>query len=303
MRKSVMRKALCLIALLVAAPADAAESERELVIDGRVALATLRTPDGAVRPPLAIVTHGTLAHKDMETVVTLSKALAEKGVATLAHNLTLGQDRRRGMYDCATPHDHRPDDAMIEIGAWIAEARKLGYDRIWLVGHSRGANQVARTLAARGGEGLAGAALLAPSTAASEQKSIAAYGQTYGGDLAALTARAREMLAAGRGGETMALPGFLYCHDARATARAFLAVYGADAGRDTAALAERLSLPVLVLAAANDAVVADVREAFAPIAARKRDLRVETIDGADHFFLDLAGEDAADRIAAFIAGK
>ena len=298
-----MLKALCLAALMIAGTAKAAESERELVIDGRVALATLRAPDGVARPPLAIVTHGTLAHKDMETVVTLSKALAEKGVATLAHNLTLGQDRRRGMYDCATPHDHRPDDAIVEIGAWIAEARKLGYDRIWLVGHSRGANQVARTLAARGGEGVAGAALIAPSTGPGETRTLAAYGQTYGADLAALTARARDMVANGRGGETLAAPGFLYCRDARATARAFLAAYGPDQGRDTAALTTRLNLPLLVLAAAQDAVVADVREAFAPIAAQKRNLRVETIAGADHFFLDLAGEDAADRIADFIAGR
>ena len=100
----------------------------------------------------------------------------------------------------------------------------------------------------------------------------------------------------------MSVPGFIYCRDAEVTARAFAAFYRADRRQDTASLIADVSLPILVLAAAQDKTVLDVAASFAPLASSAGGrVRLETIDDADHFFRDLAAEDAADRIAAFIA--
>ncbi|WP_257168077.1 alpha/beta hydrolase [Bradyrhizobium sp. SRS-191] len=297
-----MRWWLALVVSLVASVALAAEEPRELVIGGRTALATLRLP-GRPGPdvPLVLMTHGTLAHKDMETIQGLSKALAERGIASLAHNLVLGLDRRTGMYDCAKPHDYAPDDAIEEIAAWLAEARKMS-SRIFVLGHSRGANQLARYLVANPKAAIAGAILLAPATVGIETSLKAAYAESYGQPLAPLLDKAEAAVSAGRGGEWMSVPGFIYCRDAKVTARAFAAFYRADRRQDTAALIEDVSLPVLVLAAAQDKTVPDVAASFAPLAARAGSrVRLETIDDADHFFRDLAAEDAADRIAGFIA--
>ncbi|WP_315784191.1 MULTISPECIES: alpha/beta hydrolase [unclassified Bradyrhizobium] len=297
-----MRWWLALVVCLSASVALAAEEPRELVIGGRTALGTLRLPArSAPDVPLVLMTHGTLAHKDMETIQGLSKALAERGIASLAHNLVLGLDRRTGMYDCAKPHDYAPDDAIEEIAAWLAEARQTS-SRIFVLGHSRGANQLARYLIANPKAAIEGAILLAPATVGIESSLKAAYAERYGQPLAPLLDKAEAAVSSGRGGEWMSVPGFIYCRDAKVTARAFAAFYHADRRQDTAALIADVRVPVLVLAAAEDKTVPDVAASFAPLAARAGSrVRLETIDDADHFFRDLAAEDAADRIAGFIA--
>ncbi|WP_128927116.1 alpha/beta hydrolase [Bradyrhizobium guangxiense] len=297
-----MRWLMGLVVLVaLAQPAGAAEQELELQVDGRTMLATLRTP-APMTPdtPLVVMTHGTLAHKDMEIIQDVAKALEQRGIASLAHTLSLGLDRRKGMYDCATRHDYVVDDAVAEIGDWVAKARGMSRFVVTL-GHSRGGNQVARYLAASEAPPVAGAVLLAPVTAKADADLRASYAQTYGKPLGPLLEKATKAVAAGRGGEWMDAPGFIYCRNAVVTARAFVSFYGADAGQDTAALAARLKLPVLVLAATKDAVVPDVIASFTPLADSSGGrVQLATIEDADHFFRDLFAEDVADRIAEFI---
>ncbi|MBI5261770.1 MAG: alpha/beta fold hydrolase [Bradyrhizobium sp.] len=293
----------CLIGLTVLLlsllPVGAAEQERELSIGAHAVLATLRTPVSmGPDTPLIVITHGTLAHKDMETIQGLAKALAERGIGSLSHTLSLGLDRRKGMYDCAVRHDHLADDAIAEIEAWVAAAKSLS-PRVYVLGHSRGANQVARYLKARPDAPVRAAMMLAPATASVEAALRASYLSTYGAPLDPLLKEAIANIAAGRGGEWMSVPGFIYCRNSVVTARAFASFYTTDARQDTAGLVAGLKLPVLVLAAAKDTTVPDVAASFAPLA-RSEKVRLETIEGADHFFLDLAADDVADRIAEFI---
>ncbi|OKO86690.1 alpha/beta fold hydrolase [Bradyrhizobium sp. AS23.2] len=297
-----MRWLMGLVVLLtLARPAGAAEQELELSIDGRTTLATLRAP-ASMGPdtPLVVMTHGTLAHKDMEVIQGVAKALEQRGIASLAHTLSLGLDRRKGMYDCAVRHDYLVDDAVAEIGAWVNRVRGLS-SQVYVFGHSRGGNQVARYLAASQAPPVAGAVLLAPVTAKAEADLRASYAQTYGKLLEPFLEQATKEVAAGRGGEWMDVPGFIYCRNAVVTARAFASFYAADAGQDTAALVARLKLPVLVLAATKDTVVPDVIASFAPSADSSGGrIKLEKIEDADHFFRDLFAEDVADRIAEFI---
>jgi alpha-beta hydrolase superfamily lysophospholipase len=297
-----MRLFLSLFVLILGlGNASAAEEARELTVGGRVVLGTLRTPQVmGPETPIVVMTHGTLAHKDMETMVGLAKALAERGVATITHTLALGLDRRRGMYDCAEPHDYMADDAIAEIAAWVGEAQRTGAKRVFVLGHSRGGNQVARYLSARLDAPVAGAVLLAPATASFEAAGRAAYAATYGAELEPLLGKAAKLVADGQGGEWMQAPGFIYCRNAKVTARAFAAFYTPDVRQDTAALIAAVSLPVLVLAGSKDTTVTDVVGAFAPRAGTR--IHLDTVDDADHYFLDLAAEDAADRIAAFVRG-
>ncbi|PIT00163.1 hypothetical protein TSA1_04825 [Bradyrhizobium nitroreducens] len=289
------------VLLTLAVPARAAEQELELSVDGRATLATLRTPGTMTSDtPLVVMTHGTLAHKDMEVIQGIAKALEQRGIASLAHTLSLGLDRRKGMYDCAVRHDYAAEDAVTEIGAWVARARDVSR-WVFAFGHSRGGNQVARYLAASGTPQVAGAVLLAPVTAKAEADLRASYAKTYGKPLEPFLELATKAVAAGRGGEWMDVPGFIYCRNAVASARAFASFYGPDAGQDTAALVARVKLPVLVLAATKDSVVPDVAAAFAPLAASSGGrVQLDKIEDADHFFRDLFAEDVADRIAEFI---
>ena len=289
------------VVLALAVPVSAAEQELELSVAGRTTLATLRTP-AAMTPdtPLVVMTHGTLAHKDMEVIQGVAKALEQRGIASLAHTLSLGIDRRKGMYDCAVRHDYVVEDAIAEISAWTARAKDLSR-HVVSFGHSRGGNQVARYLAASETPAVAGAVLLAPVTAKAEADLRAAYAKTYGKPLEPFLELATKSVAAGRGGEWMDVPGFVYCRNAVVTARAFASFYAADAGQDTPALVARAKLPVLVLAATKDTVVPDVAASFAPVAGSSGGrVQLDTIEDADHFFRDLFAEDVADRIAEFI---
>ena len=278
----------------------AGERDVELSVDGHTALATILTPASmGADTPLVVITHGTLAHKDMETIKALAEALQQRGIASLRHTLSLGLDRRKGMYDCTVRHDYVADDAVAEIGAWAALAQSQSR-RVYLLGHSRGGNQVARSLAAASMP-VTAAVLLAPVTAQAEAALRASYAQTYGQALEPLLDAATQAVAAGRGAEWMKVPGFIYCRDAAVTARAFASFYRADPSQDTAALIAQTKLPVLVLAAAKDSVVPDVVPSFAPLASSSHGrVQLETIEDADHFFRDLLAEDAADRIADFI---
>ncbi|WP_018316055.1 alpha/beta hydrolase [Bradyrhizobium sp. WSM2793] len=289
------------VLLAFAGSAYAAEQELELSVDGRTTLATLRTP-AAMSPdtPLVVMTHGTLAHKDMEVIQGVAKALEQRGIASLAHTLSLGLDRRKGMYDCTARHDYVVEDAVAEIGAWVARAR--GMSRlVFAFGHSRGGNQVARYLAANEISPVAGGVLLAPVTAKAEADLRASYAKTYGKPLEPVLELATKAVAAGRGGEWMDVPGFVYCRNAVVSARAFASFYGPDAGQDTAALVARVKMPVLVLAATKDTVVPDVAAAFTSLAGSSGGrVHLDKIEDADHFFRDLFAEDVADRIAEFI---
>jgi alpha-beta hydrolase superfamily lysophospholipase len=287
------------ILLAFAGTGYAAEQELELSIDGRTTLATLRTP-ATMTPdtPLVVMTHGTLAHKDMEVIQGV--ALEQRGIASLAHTLSLGLDRRKGMYDCAARHDYVVGDAVAEIRAWVARAKGLSR-LVFAFGHSRGGNQVARYLAVGEAPPVAGAVLLAPVTAKAEADLRASYAATYGKPLEPFLELATKSVAAGHGGEWMDVPGFIYCRNAVVTARALASFYGADPGQDTAALVARVKLPVLVLAATKDTVVPDVAASFTSLAGSSGGrVQLDTIEDADHFFRDLFAEDVADRIAEFI---
>jgi len=281
--------------------AGAAEQELELSVAGRTVLATLRTPSSMTsETPLVVMTHGTLGHKDMETIQGVATALEQRGIASLSHTLSLGLDHRKGMYDCAARHDYALDDAVAEIDAWISRAQSLSH-RIYAFGHSRGGNQVARYLASAEAPPIVATILLAPTTATAEAGLRASYAASYGKSLAPLLDQAEKAVAAGRGSEWMTVPGFIYCRDAVVTARTFLSFYKADPRQDTAALVAQLKTSVLVLAASKDSVVTDVVPSFAVLAEKSGGrVRLEVIEDADHFFRDLLAEDVADHIAEFV---
>ena len=111
-----------------------------------------------------LITHGGLAHRDMELISYLQTLLKARGYNTLAINLSLGLDNRHGMYDCAITHRHQNDDAVDEIGEWVNWLREQGAGRVVLLGHSRGGAQTALYAAERDNEGVKAIVLMAPAT-------------------------------------------------------------------------------------------------------------------------------------------
>ena len=296
----MLRPLLPLLALLALAPALLHAEEVKLERDGLTLNANLEpTGDDWPNGPVVLLTHGTLAHNGMEIVVAQQQLLLERGISSLAINLSLGLNDRHGMYDCAVTHRHRHLDALDEIAAWADWLQRRGVERIVLFGHSRGGNQTAWFAAERDRPTVAGVVLVAPMTW-SATEAAAGYRKRYDSELAPLLERAEAMVAAGSGDQLMEGIGFVYCKEASATAAAFVDYYRDDPRKDTPALLARIPKPTLVVIGSADRVVEGLEERVAPMADGEK-VKMVVIEAAEHFFRDLNGDELADAVAEFIA--
>jgi len=242
---------------------------------------------------VVLITHGTLAHGRMELISALQNVLAESGVASLAPTLSLGVDNRSGMYDCATAHRHRHQDAVDELGRWSDWLQQQNSSRILLLGHSRGGNQTALFSRTQTTGQLMGQVLLAPMTWNTEQEHTA-YAQRFGQSLHPLLKQAQTQHT----GPMPAPIGFLYCEDAQVNAESLLSYYSDDPDRHTPNLLAHTRLPTLVIAASDDKVVPELPTAMTSV--QNSQVHLVTIEGADHFFRDLYTYDVVDQVLEFM---
>jgi pimeloyl-ACP methyl ester carboxylesterase len=288
--------------LLCLLPFGLQAEEFKLELHGITVSANLETTTGDwTDGPVVLMTHGTLAHNRMEIMATQQELLKERGISSLALNLSLGLSGRRGMYDCAIPHTHRHTDALDEIGLWLEWLKGQGVNSVVLLGHSRGGNQTAWFAAERDDAAISRVVLVAPQVW-DEEKNEKGYQQGYGKALAPVLAQAQQLVADGKGDTLLAPVDFIYCPQSSATASAFVSYYQPDSRMDTPTLLQQISKPVLVVAGSADTVVPGLKQKM--VARERRDnIHFEEIEGADHFFLDLYAEELADRAAEFIAGE
>ena len=249
-----------------------------------------------------LIVHGSLSHHRMEVIAALQANLKTRGLNSLAITLSLGINQRQGMFDCKLEHDHRHGDAADEIIAWVEWLQAKGASSVTVLGHSRGASQAALALVERADVGVARLILAAP-LYQGYAEIAERYQQEVGQSLAPLLARARKMIEDGEGDTLLDVPAFLYCRPARVTAAAFHDYYAADPQQDVLKLMAEIATPTLLVLAGDDKVVPTLAAAVSEAQKDKwrgRRVSVVTIDGADHFFRDLFGEDLADHVAAFV---
>lgn len=286
---------LFLVAFFVFGRTSAAD-EVNTTLDGLTLNAELEATNAWPTGPVVLLTNGTLAHRGMEIISGLQAVLAERGLSSLAINLSLGiDDRPAAMYDCSTPHTHEHTDAVNEITTWVGWLKDQGVQRIALLGHSRGGNQAARYAAGQPDPAVGQLVLIAPQTW-DEDYAAKDYAQRYETPLQPVLAQAQALVSAGKGGELMGPIGFIYCKDTRASADAVVSYYMPDPDMDTPQLLPRIGIPVTVFAGTEDKVVAGLIEKTEPLADGEK-IELVVLDGADHFFRDLYSEEIADALA------
>lgn len=265
-----------------------------LQLSGRLEVSPGRSieKDGVV-----LILHGTLAHNGMEIIRDLQTNLKQRGLNTLAVTLSLGLDQRTGMFDCNLEHDHRHADAVDELAAWVEWLKQKGASRVDFIGHSRGGAQVA-LFAAEVPDKVSGrVVLVAPLLETSTPAETAArYAAQFGTPLEPLLERARKDVS--EEAKLLEVPGFLHCRNARVSAAAFLDYYS-GARPPVPELLKKVEAPTLVVAAGSDEIAPGVVDTLKG-SGLPRHVKVAEMDGADHFFRDLYGEDLADEIAAFL---
>lgn len=291
--RGAWRTVVVAAALAVALPAAGAEvsiDHRGLKLNGFSELAAGKSwRDGAV-----LLVHGTLVHGQMDTIKSLQRAFKEQGRSSLAITLSLGIPDRRGNFDCARPHTHRHADAIAEIATWVKWLRGQGADNITIMGHSRGGNQVARYALDAPDPAAKRIVLLAPATW-NGTRVAGEYERRFKTSLARVLNAARDLADKGKGKEMLTKVGFLYCPDATVAAATFLSYYTDDKRMDTPSILGGISVPVLVIGGTTDTIIPDLAERMMGRATGS--VKFRTVEGADHFFLDLFADDVAEIVA------
>ncbi|MDH5183329.1 MAG: lysophospholipase [Gammaproteobacteria bacterium] len=266
---------------------------------GRQLVANLELAEGKhLQDGVVLMTHGTLAHGQMEIMTSLQGLLKESGINSLSINLSLGLDDRHGMYDCTVSHTHKHQDAMQEIDGWLGWLKSQHAGPVTLLGHSRGGNQTAWYASEHSSAAFDKVVLIAPATW-SESKDIKGYEKRYKKSLAPILKQAHSLLKQGKGSQMMPHTDFIYCADTSVTAEAFVSYYQPDPRMHTPTLLSKINKPVIVFAGSEDKVVQGLAEAVRPLVDGKKIQLVE-IDGADHFFRDLYAEEVTEAMIEFM---
>lgn len=244
-----------------------------------------------------LLTHGTTTHNGRETYRSIQKLLAEQGISSLAPNLSLNVNDRHGEVDCALPQTHHHEDAIKEIGFWLNWLKSKGAEQVTLMGHSRGGNQTAWFSVEHDEPAIKKVVLIAPQTWSKEAEHKD-YAKKYDVELQPLLDKAEKLVKAGKGDSMLNNINFIYCKDTSASASAFISYYQNEPRMDTPTLLKKAVKPTLVIMGSADTVVADLPAKMENV---HNDLvKTHVIEDADHFFLDLFGEDLVENAAAFI---
>ena len=253
-------------------------------------------PNHAIADGVILMTHAGLGHRAMETMVTVQGLLREQGINSLAITLSLGKDRRQGMLDCKSTHRHLFADAVNEIGAWVDWLIKNKAKQVILLGHSRGGSQTAYYAAEHDQSEIKAIILLATDTL--DTNSAQVYQRRYKKSLSQVLSRVASLLKAGHGASIMQHTDFLYCGDTSVTAATFNSYYGDDPHLDSGLTIAKITKPTLIILAGMDSIVINNNKFRA--LATQRNIYVEEVEAADHFFRDLNADEAVDKIVRFL---
>lgn len=252
--------------------------------------------DGAV-----LLVHDTQGHGRMELMAALQDGLHDLGMNSLAITLGLGLDKRHGMFDCGLEQDHRHEDAVDEIAAWVHWLKDKGAQSITVAGHGRGANQAALYAINRLDKSVKRVVLIAPLMQTVE-KAEADYRSRFGKSLRPELAKAEELVANEQGNQLIEVPGFLNCQHAQVTAGAFADYYGANEKFKTTNLLQSIKVPVLLAVGDADPNLKEI-QASEPDFASLKIVTLAVIQGADQDFRDLGADELSKKIKEFIGHR
>lgn len=290
---------LAMLLPVLAASANAVEVQTEYkgrTLNGNLELAEGKTlSDGVV-----LIVHALMQHYGTEIIRGLQEGLKNAGHNSLAVNLSLGVDDRRGSFECTQPHTALFDDAVDEGWAWLQWLRQQGAGSIALMGHSSGANQMLGLAVAHPEPDVSALIMLSPMTTG-HTRAIAVYNKRWRADFDAVYVRAKSLIDQGKGEQLMRAD-FAVCPQAEVTARAFVDYYGGQPLRfDPRSYLRKAELPMQIIVGSDDERQPNV-EAFLEPFVDNQKVFLYTIESGGHFFRDLNLEEVVEVTAEFLDG-
>ena len=255
-----------------------------------------------------VLLHGTLAHNRMEIINTFATLISQEyGYPVLTPNLSLNDKERMGekiqtstkgyatLTACDIEHTHKYEDAALELGTWVEYLKQEGFEKILVSGHSRGGRQVSAFLVGNDEPSIIGGVLIASGLSRSE-RNIEKYKKDTGLDLTQLLTQFSKLSP----DQYVDVPKFIYCDKPRVTAGAFISEYADNPAHSAPYNVQKIkNIPILVIGGSEDTVVPNIEADFEALN-DQRNLSVQVIEGADHFFRDLYADDAAAMIVDLI---
>jgi len=304
MRLLLACAAIAIIAALTAgaAPQRAWADEKaphKVVTENHLRLGALDLTGRHVRPAGAslmtvLIVHDTLGAFGDPTIAALQEALAARGYASLAINLSLGESGRTDPLACNARHVHKHEDALKEIGLWTDWLQGQGLGPVVLAGHGRGGAQAAWALA-REGWRYGAAALLAP-TGWTPRQADAEFRARYSDGIAALLTRVARLAP----DDLIENVPFLHCGAVSAAKASIVSYYGPEPMRDTPTALAEVRTPTLVLTPERATGLAEDDVDARLLAMKNPAVSVRVIEGAEAQFEEGAMDRAADAIDAYL---
>lgn len=246
---------------------------------------------------MVLILHGYLAHNKMEVIRSAQQALLDNGRSSLAINLSLSIDNRHGYYGCDKPQRHVQDDAIDEVGSWIAWLRERGTSRVILMGHSRGANQLMVYAAEKIDPEVSHLVFLAPGMGDEVEQ---AYLARYGVSLDETRVYVQTQIDAGNGNRLLQGIDMLACPKSATTAFSFNSYYSENNKfwRFDDYL-PRSPVPTLIISGSLDERQPNTQKLVMPYLDGMR-IQLAVIEGAGHFFRDFNIEEAMEAAIEFV---
>lgn len=260
--------------------------------------ANLEMADGkSFEDGMVLILHGFMAHNKMEIMRSSQQALLDNDYSSLAINLSLSVDNRHGYYGCDQPQRHVQDDAIDEVGSWVAWLRERGTKRVILLGHSRGANQFMVYAVEKIDPEVSHMVFLAPGMGDEVEQ---AYFTRYGVSLDETRAQVQTQMDTGRGDQLLQNIDMMGCPRATATADSFNSYYSKNNRfRRFEHYLPRSPVPTLIISGSIDERQPNIQKLVTPYLEGMR-IQLAVIEGAGHFFRDFNIEEAMEAAIEFI---
>ncbi|WP_019555800.1 DUF1749 domain-containing protein [Thiomicrorhabdus arctica] len=102
--------------------------------------------EGDADKTAVLILHGFLTTNRFHTVLAMAQALQSEGYTTLTPTLTLNIPQRQNPLKCNSIHTHTLERDVIEMTEWIQYLHDKGYQKIVLLGHSSGSQELIELL-------------------------------------------------------------------------------------------------------------------------------------------------------------
>ena len=93
------------------------------------------------KKPIIVISHATLLSSQSTVMRDLQQSLLNNGYNSLAITRSLGLNSRVGPFDCRLEQNHRHEDGVDEMRAWLTWLTQSRVEKIILMGFERGASQ------------------------------------------------------------------------------------------------------------------------------------------------------------------